>query len=264
MRRLRDRWYGAGLALLALAAMPALASDRDKEKRWAEQIVDFLVVGEAVWLQGRDGEFLGLYTETAAEPAKGAAIVVHGLGAHPDWQDVVAPLRVGLPEQGWTTLSIQMPILANDAEPAQYGPLFAEVPARLDAAVRHLQAQGHRNIVLVAHSLGTAMSASYLAGESEHGNDIRAFVGIGMRDRHGNDRRMDTAAFLRQIQAPMLDLYGDQDKEAVDSAPARLQAGERQGTYEQRQVPGTDHFFRGESDRLVETVAAWLEPYARQ
>lgn len=264
MHRLRGRWYGAGLALLALVAMPGFASDRDKEQRWADQIVDFLVVGEAVWLEGQDGEFLGLYAEAASEPAKGAAVVIHGLGAHPDWQDVVAPLRAGLPEHGWATLSIQMPILANDAELAQYGPLFAEVPARLDAAVRHLQAQGHRNIVLVAHSLGTAMSASYLAGESEHGNDIRAFVGIGMRDRHGNDQRMDTAAFLREIQQPMLDLYGSQDREAVDTAPARLQAGERQGTYEQQEVPGTDHFFRGKSDRLLDAVAAWLEPYARQ
>lgn len=262
MIRLHNRVYGLVIALLVLGMEVAFASDREKEQRWADQIVDFMVVGEAVWLQAPEGKFLGLYTE--AEPSKGAAIVIHGLGAHPDWQDVVAPLRVGLPERGWATLSIQMPILANDADAAQYGPLFAEVPARIDAAVRFLKEHGHDNIVIVAHSLGTAMTASYLAGDPKAAGNIHAFVAIGMRDRHGDDPRMDTAAFLKNIRLPMFDLYGSEDGDAVHTAPARLAAGKSHGTYEQTEVRSADHFFRGKSDQLVEIVAKWLEPYARQ
>ncbi len=265
MTRINSRRYGLLLfAVLALFAEIASASDRDKEKRWADQIEEFMVVGEAVQLQGQDGKFLGLYTEATATPAKGAAIIMHGVGAHPDWQDVVAPLRVGLPEKGWTTLSIQMPILANDAEIAQYAPLFAEVPARIDAAIRFLQGKGYHNIVLVAHSLGTAMTASYLAGNPANNEDVKAFVGIGMRDRLGSDPRMHTAAFLERIQMPMLDLYGSQDEDAVKSASVRLAAGKTRGIYEQTEVPEADHFFRGKSDRLVEIVSAWLDHFARQ
>jgi hypothetical protein len=40
------------------------------------------------------------------------------MGAHPDWPEVIQPLHSGLPESGWTTLSVQMPILANDARAA--------------------------------------------------------------------------------------------------------------------------------------------------
>lgn len=263
MSRYRHRACGVVFAMLAVLANAAWASDRAKEQRWADQIVDFLVVGEAVWLSDDAGKFLGLFTEPSAEPAKGAVIVVHGLGAHPDWQDVVAPLRAGLPEHGWATLSVQMPILANDADPSEYGPLFAEVPGRLDAAVAYLKEHGYDNIVVAAHSLGTAMTASYLAQQGKASGDIAAFVAMGMRDGHGNDPRMHTAAFLKDIAVPMLDLYGAQDNEAVQSATVRRSAGKAQGTYEQTEVPGTDHFFRGKSDRLVEIVAQWLEPYAR-
>ncbi len=260
---INSRLYGLLFAVLALVAEIAFASDREKESRWADQTVEFLVVGEAVWLQGHDGKFLGLYTEAAATPAKGAAIIMHGLGAHPDWQDVVAPLRVGLPEKGWTTLSIQMPILANDAEVGQYAPLFAEVPARIDAARRYLQGRGYHNIVLVAHSLGTAMTTSYLAGNPASIEDVKAFVAVGMRGRLGSDPRMHTTAFLERIQLPMLDLYGSQDEDAVKSASVRLAAGKTKGTYEQTEIPEADHFFRGKSDRLVEIVSAWLDHFAR-
>lgn len=262
MIRTNLRMYGFALLVLMAGAQTEAASDRDKEKRWADQITDFLVVGEAVWLPDNGERFLGLYTDAANEPAKGAVIIVHGLGAHPDWQDVVAPLRIGLPEQGWSTLSIQMPVLANDADVAQYGPLFAEVPARVHAAVRYLKQRGQDNIVMVAHSLGVAMAASYLA-QPQSAADIRAFVGIGMRDQHGNDPRMNTAAFLKDIPIPVLDLYGSQDAEAVQTAATRSSAGKTVGEYEQTEVPGADHFFHGKSERLVEIISAWLDPYAR-
>ena len=42
--------------------------------------------------------------------------------------------RVALAEDGWTTLSIQMPVLANGVPLEEYQPLFPEAPGRFDAA----------------------------------------------------------------------------------------------------------------------------------
>src|SRR5262249_24927688 len=71
-------------ALAARAAAPAVDSDYAREKRWADEIVPSLVVGEAVWLQGkRPQKFLGLYAE--AKNPKGAIIFAHGLGVNPDY-----------------------------------------------------------------------------------------------------------------------------------------------------------------------------------
>ena len=88
------------LILLSAFLLPgAHASDLDKEKRWADQIVDSLIDGEAEYLKAGDVEFLAIYTE-AEEPTGRAALVLHGIGVHPNWSQVVYPLRTGLPSLG--------------------------------------------------------------------------------------------------------------------------------------------------------------------
>ena len=84
-------------------------------------------------------KFLGIFTE-ADTKYETAVIIAHGMSVHPKWPDVIYPLRVGLPENGIATLSIQMPILGKDADPATYVPLFAEVPDLIIAEINHLRA----------------------------------------------------------------------------------------------------------------------------
>ena len=50
------------------------ASDLAKEKRWADQVVDGIIDGDAVWLNDGKSNFLGIFTE--AEEDKGRAVVV--------------------------------------------------------------------------------------------------------------------------------------------------------------------------------------------
>ena len=113
---LYPRWIAAAVALLL--SMVAVASDVEKERRWADQIVDALIDGEAVWLRAGEHDFLGIYTEAEDADSKHSAIILHGVGVHPDWQQVVYPLRARLPALGWRTLSLQMPVLPNDAKEA--------------------------------------------------------------------------------------------------------------------------------------------------
>ena len=95
--------------MLLFLSTNVFASDLAKEKRWADQVVDAILDGEAIWLNDGKSEFLGIYTE-AEENKDRAVIVIHGTGIHPDWPQVVQPLRVGLTEHNWNTLSIQMPV----------------------------------------------------------------------------------------------------------------------------------------------------------
>ena len=76
-------------------------------------------------------------------------------------------MREQLPEHGWSTLSLQMPVLQADAKVPDYYPIFDEVPPRIDAGIRFLQDQGIDNIVIVAHSLGAQMAAYWLARTDE-------------------------------------------------------------------------------------------------
>jgi pimeloyl-ACP methyl ester carboxylesterase len=245
------------LCLLVVLTPPATASSSDiaKERRWAEQVEDGLLDGDVVWLDdGKGHEFLGVLTEGDADSGR-AVLLVHGIGVHPNWPDVIYPLRAGLLEAGITSLSIQMPILANEAESLEYAPLFAEVPGRIDAAITALQEAGYGSVTLVAHSMGAAMAVYYQAQVPV--NRIESLVIIGMSPGLNGQENIDR---LRQLQLPVLDLYGEADLPAVlSSATQRAAAGEAAASaYRQQRVAAANHFFQGQESALVQSVLDWL------
>lgn len=245
---------------LATLSFNIHASDLAKEKRWADQVVDAIIDGDAVWLNDGVSDFLSIYTE--AEEDKGRAVIVmHGTGAHPDWQQVVQPLRVGLTEKNWNTLSIQLPILANDVDHIEYAPLYGEVAPRINSAIKYLKDNGSNNIVLIAHSQGSIMTAYYLStAQPSAQQGVKGFVAIGMSS-YEKDSRMNSIKSLESIKLPVLDLYGSEDLESVrSSVGARAAAAKKAANknYMQREITG-NHFFDGKEEVLTKTVAEWLE-----
>jgi len=242
---------------LAVLSFTTHASDLAKEKRWADQVVDAILDGDAVWLNDGTSEFLGIYTE-AEEGKSRAVILMHGTGIHPDWQQVIQPLRVGLTKHNWNTLSIQMPVLPNEAEYPEYAPLYDEVAPRINAAIKYLHHNGSNNIVLIGHSQGAAMTAYYLSSSEQ---DVNGFVAIGMAS-FADDPRMNSIKALEKINVPVLDLYGGEDLELVrNSSGARAESAKKAGNknYTQVKLSGSNHFFDGKEDELVESVAGWLD-----
>lgn len=247
------------MLLITLPSMTA-ASDTAKEQRWADQIVDALMDGEDEWLKAGDHKFLTIYTEASEGERKRAAIVLHGIGVHPDWPQVISPLRIGLAEHGWATLSMQMPVLPNEAKFKEYRPLFEEVAPRIDAGLAFLKTQGIEKVAIIAHSLGAAMASYYLAHNE---SPIAAIVGVGMSSGSG-DARMDSAVSLENIKIPAFDLYGSDDLESIiEAAPKRAAAADKAGnkTYKQLKVEGANHFFDGKEEKLLELVTTWLEDF---
>ena len=241
------------LFLLAFGAS-VQATDEAKEQRWAEQIVDFLIDGDAEWLDADGHEFLAIYTEAAEESKKGM-IVVHGTGVHPNWEQVVKPIRVGMTDHGWNTLSIQMPILRNEAEYAEYVPLYPEIPPRMKAAEAFLKEQGMEEIVVVAHSQGATMSSYYL---SRNPHQAQAFVAIGMGATQ-KDSDVNSAKSLESIKIPVLDLYGSRDLEGVlDTAQLRKKSAAHNAAYQQVITEGAEHFYDGFNAELIDTINNWL------
>lgn len=244
------------LILLLSSPVSVFAYDLEKEKRWADEVVDSIMDGEAVWLNDGKNDFLGIYTD-AEEDKHRAVIVVHGTGVHPNWQQVIQPLRVGLTEHNWNTLSIQMPVLSNDANHEEYAPLYSEVAPRINAAIADLISRGNKKIFLIGHSQGATMLAYYLTASKQN---INGFVAIGMSS-FGNDLRQSGINSLKSISIPVLDLYGLEDLDMVlNTIEARAQAARESDNknFTQIQLTG-NHFFEGENETLIETVAEWLE-----
>ena len=257
-RRAAVLLLAGGLAALSLPAPFAAAQDLEREHRLEAEIIDAILDGEPVRLDADGHSFLGIHTEAGDGGPRKAVIVLHGRGFHPDWPEVAAPLRTVLPEHGWDTLSLQMPVLGKSAKYYDYVPIFPAALPRIRAGIELLRARGARTIVLAAHSCSVHMAMAFVRRDGDTGFD--GFIGIGMG---ATDYRqpMREPFPLASMSVPVLDLFGDEDYPAVlREAPARLAAIRAAGNPRsaQRIIPGAGHFFRDMDDELVDAVAEWL------
>ena len=254
----------ARLAWLALACVVAacsparmevsgLHSDEAREQRWADEIVPALVVGNAVWLQppGPQKKFLGLLAEPGqgAKAARGAIVLVHGLGVNPDY-GVIGSLRASLADAGWTTLSIQMPVLAAGEPAERYPGLFSEAADRIGTAIAWLQARKYKRIVLVSHSMGARMANHYLGRNPDA--PIAAWIALGISS---GEFEPGTAG-----RVPIYDIYAEHDLPAVlTGAPERARVLSRVPGSRQAMVYGADHYFVRKEKELGTLIEILLE-----
>lgn len=244
--------------ITSLMMLEVSASDLARERRLAAEIEDAIMDGDGLYLKAGGHEFFNIYTEAESEEARGAAIILHGRGFHPDWEDVVQPLRVGLTTHGWSTLAMQMPVLEKDAKYYDYVPEFPAAVARIESGIDYLKEQGYDNVVLIAHSCSVHMS---MAGFREQRfPQLDAFVGIGM-GATDYKQPMKQPFPLASMKLPVLDIFGSEEYPAVlRGAPERLQMIRRAGNErsEQLEVPGAEHYFRDKGELLTGHVARWL------
>jgi pimeloyl-ACP methyl ester carboxylesterase len=237
------------LAALSVACNTAIAQDYEREKRWRDEVVPTIVVGEPVALKTAAGrEFLALFTE--AKLAKGALLIIHGVGVHPD-HGVTGVLRVKLAERGWTTLSVQMPVLGADARAEEYHTkVFPEALERIGTAAAWLKAHSPARLAMVSHGMGSWMTNEYL--DAAPGAPVSAWVCIGLTGGFSWDR------YFSKI--PTLDVYGENDLPQVLSAAWRRSLALRTmaGASRQEVIAGADHFYTGREEALAQAVDAWL------
>ena len=258
------RCRAAAVLAWAVAGLPvpgsvALAQDLERERRLEAEIIDAILDGEPVHLDAAGHSFLAIHTEAeAGDGPHKAVIVMHGRGFHPDWAEVAGPLRTALPEHGWDTLSLQMPVLGKEAKYYDYVPILSTAFPRIRAGIEFLRIRGARTIVLAAHSCSVHMAMAFVR---RYGNAaFDGFIGIGM-DATDYRQPMREPFPLASMSVPVLDLFGGEDYPAVlRKAPARLAAIRAAGNPRsaQRLVPGAEHFFRGQDEALIAAVTEWL------
>jgi len=233
--------------LLFLVSGFACAQDYEREQRWADQILPSLMVGEAIWLQQKNGhKFLALYTE--AKNARGAAIVAHGRGWSPDYE-LYGILRAKLAEAGYTTLAIQLPVLGGGAKIGDYLPTYPDARERFQLAADYLKAKGYKNVAIVSHSLGATMANQYLIDTDD--KTVKAWVFVGI---------INGLEEMFRIKIPVLDVFGSKDWEVtqVGAYERRKQIMKIKGS-DQIVVPEALHFFEGKEDELTKIIVTFLD-----
>lgn len=247
MYRHRQKKHMMLLVLGLLFTTPHVfaAPDYAREKRWHDEVTPNIVTGEPIYLrQKNQHKFLGIYTKV--DDARMGLVVVHGMGIHPDW-GMVNTLREGLAEQGYSTLSIQMPVLAADAKPSEYPAIFPDAAERLQIAASRLKGMGYKRVAIVSHSNGSRMSRVYMVTNP---SDVVAWAALSLTQG-------DT---FEGVKAPVLDLYGGEDlPHVLESVERRKASLNRKSATRQVVIPAANHFFAGHEELMVKSVKDFLD-----
>ncbi len=246
------------------AYMPVNADkvNQDWEQRTTEKLAGNLesTATDVVWLDTGGTDFLALYNEQSNGYAKGAIIILHAMGTHADWPQIISPIRTKLPNQGWSTLSIQLPLIAPENQIEDYGGTLAQSVGRIGAAIKFLRERQFTNIVVIGHSFGAALALAYL--EKQKNQNIGALVAIGLQNYAFLKPAMDILALITKTKIPVLDIYGDRDfKNVIKRAPDRRLAAKKGNNerYTQLEIEGADHYFTGMEDILIQQILEWLD-----
>jgi pimeloyl-ACP methyl ester carboxylesterase len=290
-------WLLAGILLI-----PAMtgAQEKEPEKKAPEKMEPLpkpfengIQIGKPIWIKSGEDKIFAIYTQETHGNTQGGIILIHDLGNHPDWPEVIAPLRKRLPELGWSTLSLQMPVLDKNANLKEYGKVFDKVSGHIKAAIEYLRTQNIGNVVIIGHGLGAAMGATYLAEAGDRSKSgVAGFIGISMSAPGNVDKRMHTPSLLEKITVPVFDIYGEQDEASVvGSVQERARAAKRAGilafknqsksnlkdaplartslkqkagsiAYRQIKIPGADHSFNAQITILTKRIRGWLKRHA--
>lgn len=195
-------------------------------------------------------QVFALYMPPADQPERGGVVLLHDLGGHPDWPEVVAPLRRRLPQDGWATLAVQMPLPTPGQ--SQNGPLLKEAVPRIEAAVAKLTERGHRPIVLIGHGTGAAMAAAYLERQQRPAVAGAVVVNPGLpaTGRGG----LDLASALGGADIPVLNLYGSEAPYYVLDTAEALGGGR----ITKVRILGAGYDFNGMRRALMSRIRGWL------
>ncbi len=235
----------------------ATASDLDREKRLVAEIEESILDGDGIWLEQKLPKFFAIYTEAEEDP-KGTVILLHGRGLHPDWSEVISPLRVGLTEHNWNTLSLQLPVLAKDAKYNDYVPEFGLATPRINSAIEFIRSQSKLPIVLLSHSCGAHMATEWI--EEQKAFPLAAYIGISVGATDFKQPMLAEFPYDK-IKQPVLDIYGELDTNSIRTRAAERSAGvlaNNNPLSKQIKLEGADHYYKGKGDELTEAVADWL------
>jgi hypothetical protein len=215
--------------------------------------------GELVMLQAGDAGFAAIHRPSARDPIRGGVILLHGPWNTVDGVRVIRPLRLGLAEAGWETLSIQLPTAYATESAGSWLARHPALPGRVAAASRWLAGRGQLNQTLLGEGAGSAVALRHLAAGS--GREIRGLVMVSATVGAGSPELTTLAG----LELPLLEVLAERDHATVrETLAARRQAlaSNAQADYAVREITGAVAGFPRLHQGLLATVRSWLSAHA--
>lgn len=245
-----------GLVVLSVAFGAVEASNRQRELDYADNLQQTLHIGRAIWLTSEGERFFAVFTEAEKTDNSQAAIILHDMGEHPDQRPLIHGLRTVLPQHGWATLSIQMPLREIGANRDAYYGLFDEAHGRIQAAAAYLRDQGAENIAVIGYGVGAAMAAYSLSRDPK---GLAALAAISPPLPEISLPQAQTGEFIKNIALPFLDVYAEFDlPDVVDTARRRRMLGKDNPVFRQIKINGENHAYQQDPTLLIKRIYSWL------
>jgi len=188
---------------------------------------------EVIWLETSSDRTIGLYHPYGLAEPRGGVLIFHGEGTHADWPDYARPLRLHLSDQGWHTLSVQLPTPPTLAVPERTLPVLQlvkpgqptvpppqvpepttnnqpETPYSMrmqelaSNAANALIAKGASQIVAVGVGTGAVWAAQFV-------RDYQEQLSVGLLMINPATPNVDSSpkleSLLAELSMPVVDLY---------------------------------------------------------
>lgn len=238
----------------------AVAPDAAREKAIADRLASLVAPEEILWLDVDGAKVLALYAEQTTAQPKGAAVILHGMDGTPDRGALIHLLRTELPDSGWSTLAVQLPVLPPGSPRAAYAGTLEAAGKRIAAAVAYLKSRQLRNIVVVGHELGAAAAVRFASG-----GGVQALAALSLSAVEDILAPAELADAIGKLTMPVLDLDGTDLAAAREQlANRRLSAARKAGNsrYAQAVLAGTDEAFSGVAEAVLARLRGWLDKAA--
>ena len=200
--------------------------------------------------------------QSQRDQSHGGIILLHDQGTSANSLELIRPLRLGLSQAGWDTLSLQLPSAPRDQIVASSQSRRTIILGRLQAGLAWLKARKSLNQAIIAQ--GDSGEPALKFASEKPPRELRALVLVSSRIEPAKADGVTDA--LVGIRLPVLDIYAERDHATVlDAAQARRHAaaGRKDKQYSQAEVPGAVPGFFGLEDSLLSRVRGWLAVNAK-
>lgn len=243
--------------LACLASGELWAMDMHRELQIAEEIGARAHPDEAIRLEASGLGFQGLYREAVSKDVRGGIVLLHGRDSNQDAADLIRPLRRGLTEHGWSTLSLAMPIAVPD-NPQGHADLVPEAIARLQSGIAFLKEKKIETIALLAHDAGAWTVLRYLADASD--SSVKAAVLIDPSPvRELDVPPISPAGSPSAVRLPMLEILSRRMSVPMDDEASRKRTAMKANpSYRLVILNEPDRGWQDSGDFLLNRIHGWL------
>lgn len=238
-----------------------VAPDAVREQAIVDAVTARVPAAEVLLLEVEKARVLALYKEQTGREPRGAVLLLHAMDDTADEPGLIHALRTELPAAGWSTLSLQLPVLPAGSPRAAYGGTQELAQKRIAAALAKLSEFRPEAIAIIGQELGASLALATAAGAK----DIKGVVALSLSSADGLNPAAVTVPAMVELKLPVLDISGEfagpaQRRLTEQRASAARAAGHT--GYSQTTVPGVDDMLGGATEIVVARVRAWLSRHA--